>query len=207
MLVKTWFPNHADLYSEVQRRHRIQQDLVDFVFPHSPFCGTSFNLGPVATSKRHTDLKNFAGGICVIGALGSFNHETSGHLVLVEAKLILEFMDGDLAVLPSAALTHANTPIRRGVPGFEDEWRMSIVQYTSGGLLRWLWQGEKLADKTPLSKSARDARNAEGRARWTEALDLFPTLEGILSAARGGRVPSSNVVARIRSGDSLIIPP
>lgn len=196
-LIKTWFPNHFDLYTELQVRLDIKQYLFSFIFDDSPFCGTSFNAGPVAVARYHLDMKNLVTGICAIGVFGKFNHKTSGHIILKEAKVILEVMDGDLVVIPSAAVNHRNSGLREG------EWRSSIVQYTNGGLFRWIWHNG-LKGKVSASQALADAE--EGKRRWEEGWSLFPTFSGLKVACETGRLPRMGVRDRIEQGLSLLLP-
>ncbi len=150
----------------------LDNDMRRDIFPGSLFCGTTFNLGPYGVTIRHRDSRNLVGGLCMIGVFGNFNHETSGHFIMEEAKVIIELRAGDVVFMPSAAITHRNSQLRAG------ESRSSIVQYTSGGLFRWVWQGKKLLSKSEMKLKANNCR-AEGVGRWKELYELFPTLEGV----------------------------
>jgi len=129
--LKTWYPEIAALYSELQVRLGVGSDdtlnqVKNQIFPNSPFCATTVNMGPKTATKPHRDSKNLVGGLCAIMVLGDFDHHKSGHLILHEPKLILELKPGDLVFIPSSGVTHSNSPITCG--GI----RMSIVQYTAG---------------------------------------------------------------------------
>ncbi|KAJ7635424.1 hypothetical protein B0H17DRAFT_1149698 [Mycena rosella] len=73
-------------------------------------------------------------GWCAIQALGRFDPTKGGHLVLWDLELIIEFPAGATILLPSAMIAHSNIPVdvRNG------EERASFMQYTPGGLLRFV---------------------------------------------------------------------
>lgn len=160
-------------------------------------------------------MKNLVAGICLIGVLGHFDHTRSGQLVLKDAKLIIELMSGDIVIIPSGAITHYNIPIRRsGVihpltqePLIGDEWRSSIVQYTAGGLLRWIWHGNRKAPAGKKKRAQKDAEDAEGDGRWKELWDLFPTRADFLKAVTTGHMPTAGLTTKINNGESLLMPP
>lgn len=183
----------------------MEWELVEtYIIPGSPFCGTALNMGPMAAAKKHVDMKNLVGGICLIGALGRFNHRTSAHFVMTEPKVIMEFMSGDLIALPSGSVTHSNTPILMHSP--YNEWRCSIVQFTAGGLFRWLWQGKQTMPKGSIRKAQKLLNDEEGRARWQECVEMFPTLAGLLIATQTGFMPAQNIRKKISQGKSKLIP-
>lgn len=188
------------MYEEAMTRLELDDDLHRDIFPDSLFCGTTLNLGPNGITIRHRDSRNLVGGLCMIGALGHFNHETSGHFIMEEAKVIVELRHGDIVFMPSAGITHKNSRLRDG------ESRASIVQYTSGCLFRWLWQGRKML---PVSERILKSkfRAAEGVGRWRELYDLFPTVEEWEAAKRSGLMSLGDVEQIIRSGRSLLFPP
>ncbi|KAI0039143.1 hypothetical protein FA95DRAFT_1456579, partial [Auriscalpium vulgare] len=100
-------------------------------FEGSVFPTATFNFGPQAQTKPHRDNKNIPYGWCAITALGNFDHAKGGHLILWELKLVIEFPPGSTILIPSAILTHSNTPIQDG------ETRQSFTQYCAGDLVRW----------------------------------------------------------------------
>ncbi|KAJ3714482.1 hypothetical protein C8R42DRAFT_540316, partial [Lentinula raphanica] len=104
-------------------------------FKNSAFSSVSFNLGPAVVSWPHTDNYNLAFGWCAITALGNFDPDRGGHLILWDLGLIIRFPPGSTILIPSALLTHSNLPIQKG------EERYSIVQYSSSGLFRWVYNG------------------------------------------------------------------
>lgn len=138
-------------------------------FGSSVFAGCSFNMGPYTVSWPHTDSHNLAFGWCAITALGSFNPDRGGHLVLWDLGLIIRFPPGSTLLIPSALLTHSNVPISEG------EVRYSIIQYSSSGLFRWLYNG-LMSDKdfkASASPEQKKKREADRKARWGNGLKMF----------------------------------
>ncbi|KLO14059.1 hypothetical protein SCHPADRAFT_827049, partial [Schizopora paradoxa] len=195
----TWFPRHAFVYEEVMTQLELDKDLRRSIFPGSLFGGTTFNLGPNGITKRHRDSRNLVGGLCMIGALGHFNHETSGHFIMEEAKVIVELQHGDIVFMPSARITHRNSRLREG------ESRASIVQYTSGCLFRWIWQGKKMLPDNERRLKA-GIRAAEGAHRWKELYSLFPTVKEWEDAKSTGLMGLGDIEETIRSGRSYLFP-
>lgn len=196
--MKTWFPTIFDLYTEVQIRYQLFDALANYIFEGSCFCGTSLNSGPRALSKEHIDCRNLVAGICLIAVIGSFNHRTSGHLILREPKAILEVMDGDFVIIPSGSVTHANSSLRPG------EWRMSLVQYTSGALFRRLFYGG-LAPPAPTTKAGKAILDYEGERRWKQCWGFFPKLSDLLTAMETGTMPKQDVRGLIDRDECLVI--
>ncbi|KAJ7694501.1 hypothetical protein B0H14DRAFT_2419133, partial [Mycena olivaceomarginata] len=94
-----------------------------------------FNLGPVSVSPPHVGGRNKAEGMCLIGALGDFNPDHGRHLVCWDYDLIICFPPGRSILIPSAVVTHSNTPIQDGEECF------SLIQYSTGGLFCWIANG------------------------------------------------------------------
>ncbi|KAJ6459908.1 hypothetical protein C8R45DRAFT_1109284 [Mycena sanguinolenta] len=104
-------------------------------FPKSVFSCVAFNFGPRVCTFKHRDMCNLPFGWCAVQALGSFDHTKGGHLVLWDAKLVVQFPAGTLILLPSATVAHSNLPVQDG------EERISFTQFTAGGLFRWVDYG------------------------------------------------------------------
>lgn len=138
-------------------------------FQHSVFSSISFNLGPKTASWPHTDNHNLAFGWCAITALGNFDPDRGGHLILWDLGLVIRFPPGSTILIPSALLTHSNLPIQPG------ETRYSIIQYSSAGLFRWVYNGFKSdlefkATSTPAQKAQ---RKRDQKERWGNGLKMF----------------------------------
>ncbi|KAJ7803736.1 hypothetical protein B0H14DRAFT_2189604, partial [Mycena olivaceomarginata] len=121
--------------------HRTKQALLQQnrylrpTFPRSPFAAVTVNLGPASVSPPHADGANKADGMCLVGTLGTFDADKGGHFVCWDYNLIIRFPAGCSILIPSAVVTHSNTPIQ------EDEERYSIIQYSAGALFRWVANG------------------------------------------------------------------
>lgn len=134
-------------------------------------------MGPLTSTWPHTDSHNLAFGWCAITALGNFNPDRGGHLILWDLGLVIRFPPGSTILLPSALLTHSNIPIDA------NEVRYSIIQYSSSGLFRWIYNGFKsdkdfLATASPAEKKKRDE---DCKARWGNGLRMFSMWKDIKS--------------------------
>ncbi|KAG1721304.1 uncharacterized protein EDB91DRAFT_1064451, partial [Suillus paluster] len=81
---------------------------------NSVFPAATFNLGPTVVTLNHTDNLNFASGMCSITALGNYDPTKSGHLILSDLGLIVQFPPGSTIIIPSAILCHGNVSISSG---------------------------------------------------------------------------------------------
>jgi hypothetical protein len=104
-------------------------------FQESVFPASTFNLGPNTVTLDHIDFANVAYGLCCISALGDYNPDNGGHMILFDLGIIIRFPPGSTMLIPSSVLRHGNTPIAA------DETRMSFTQYCAGGLFRWVRYG------------------------------------------------------------------
>ncbi|EIW56591.1 uncharacterized protein TRAVEDRAFT_49410 [Trametes versicolor FP-101664 SS1] len=104
-------------------------------FSNNVFGTATFNLGPRTVSYAHVDQKNLPWGWCTITAAGEFDPVCSGHLILWDLKMFIEFPPGATVLIPSALLCHSNTTIA------PHERRYSFTQYTAGGIVRWMESG------------------------------------------------------------------
>jgi hypothetical protein len=135
----------------------------------SAFGSVSFNMGPETVCWPHTDDRNLAFGWCAITALGNFNPDRGGHLVLWDLGLIVRFPPGSTVLIPSALLTHSNIPILAG------EERYSIIQYTSSGIFRWVYNGfqSDVSFKAKATPELKKKREEDSKARWGQGLGMF----------------------------------
>ncbi|KAJ7789646.1 hypothetical protein B0H14DRAFT_2397268, partial [Mycena olivaceomarginata] len=140
----------------------------------SPFAAATFNLGPVSVSPPHVDGGNKADGMCLISALGNFNPDHGGHLVCWDYDLIIRFPPGCSILIPSAVVTHSNTPIQDG------EERFSLIQYSAGGLFRWIangfcsdldWQASAASEDLARREEERQTRCATALKKFTRWKD------------------------------------
>ncbi|KAJ7811810.1 hypothetical protein B0H14DRAFT_2378080, partial [Mycena olivaceomarginata] len=103
----------------------------------SVFAAATFNFGPRTVTFSHLDFANLAWGWCAITALGDFDPDRGGHLILWDLKLIIRFPPGSTILIPSALIRHSNTSIQA------HEKRFSFMQYTSAGIFRFVDNGFK----------------------------------------------------------------
>ncbi|KAJ8489236.1 hypothetical protein ONZ45_g13658 [Pleurotus djamor] len=104
-------------------------------FDNSSFAAITVNFGPRTVSVPHVDHANLATGMCALTALGDFDPDEGGQLVLWDLKIIIRFPPGSTLLFPSALIKHSNIPIQ------DQEQRYSVTQYSSGGLFRWVENG------------------------------------------------------------------
>ncbi|KZV93175.1 hypothetical protein EXIGLDRAFT_586595, partial [Exidia glandulosa HHB12029] len=114
------------------------------------FAAHTFNLGPCVRCFLHRDCLNFPPGACPIFVLGKFDYTRSAQLIIVEPKVIVELMHGDLFIVLSSLLTHGNAPLLKG------EERMSWTCWMAGGLVRWIAAGKRLVSELKTEKMQRD---------------------------------------------------
>ena len=131
--------------------------------PHSVFCQHTINVGPATVCSWHTDSENLAPGICGIGVLGNFDHCLAGHVLLREARVILEVAPGDRYYLPSALITHRNSRLREG------ETCYSFVLYSPASVFRHYFY------KLNPTEASKKKCPKEGRKQWMAGVSLFPT--------------------------------
>lgn len=160
--------------NEVLKEH---PDLIR-VSPKTIFPTVACNFRNVCCYK-HRDTQNCPFGWCSITALGNFDHTNGGHLILWELKLIIEFPHGWTILIPSATITHSNTPVADG------ETRFSITHYCAGNLLRYadnLFNTDKALRKK--NKELYDQNQAKKYIRWTTALSLMSTIDDLKKRKR-----------------------
>ena len=136
----------------------------------------SFNLGPQTTSSPHKDVANLASSWCSITAIGKFDPKLGGHLILEEIGLVVEFPPSSTILIPSALITHHNTPVN------DNETRFSIVQYAAGGLFRWAANGFKTdrAWHENATAEMKEQRRRDDAERWQKFLNMFTKYEELI---------------------------
>ncbi|KAK7025306.1 fatty acid synthase alpha subunit Lsd1 [Paramarasmius palmivorus] len=152
-----------------------------FSSKHTPYwaaftinSSTKGSQNQVAT-HAHTDYGNYARSWCAVTALGNFNPDHGGQLIMWNVGIIIRFPPGTTILFPSALVTHSNLPVRPG------DTRYSLVQYSAGGLFRWVGNGG-MSDKTFLSTASEEqleqwtkrrlARAKEGLRQYTKLDEL-----------------------------------
>jgi hypothetical protein len=163
--MKTWSPSLHKHYVDYMQALKVK--FPKLVFPHerSIFPAATYNLGPRTITLPHVDLKNLAFGWCAVTALGDFNYIKSGHLVLWDLNLVIQFPPGSTILIPSAVLSHSNAAIS------DKEKRYSFTQYAAGGLFRFV--DNRFRTFKALSRQEQDERTAINATQWRRALSLF----------------------------------
>ena len=109
---QTWAPRlHAE-YRCCQEDYK--QRCPEMQIPSNilPFAAVTANLGPKTICHKHVDAQNLSYGWCVVCAMGEFDSTMGGHMVLHDARIILEYGRGDIIFLPSAIMAHENIPVQ-----------------------------------------------------------------------------------------------
>ncbi|KAK4690793.1 hypothetical protein P7C70_g9490, partial [Phenoliferia sp. Uapishka_3] len=155
-----------DMSLSYKRLEKALKDDLDLRFLGGPFASLCLNTGDNVATRRHRDALNLLLGLCCIFVNGTFDSRVGGHLVLEEAKVIIELGAGDLCFIPSGMFTHWNIPIGKGGR------RNSIAYWTSGNVFLW----EELAGKPKSQLSLDELAEWEGRKRevWALLLSHFP---------------------------------
>ncbi|KAG6905925.1 hypothetical protein DXG01_016915 [Tephrocybe rancida] len=160
-------------YYEQTLEALINQHPVQRNFASSVFAACTFNLGPATVTRPHIDSKNLAWGWCSITALGCFNPDIGGHLVLWDLGLVIRFPPGSTIFIQSAILTHSNVPVVEG-----DE-RFSFTQFSAAGLFRWVENGF-MSDKDLLKRASASGRadfRGSKSTRWEEGLRMLERID------------------------------
>jgi hypothetical protein len=128
-------------------------------------------MGPETVTGKHRDHGNSPGIPCAITALGDYNPDTSGHLIITELRLIIRFPPGATILISSASFEHFNAPIQPG------ETRTSFTQYVSGGILRYVEWGFRGWKAIP--REEQQQIRAGDAARFRNVLARFSTVDSL----------------------------
>jgi hypothetical protein len=151
------------------------------IFNNSVWSAVTFNLGPQTFTFGHRDLLNLLYGLCAITALGDFDPEEGGHIILWDLGIMVEFPPGTSALIPSSWCRHSNSSI--GI----NETRMSITQYTAGGLFRWVEYGYTTAKNFWASTTnwfAQELERDKMLTRMSKGIALLSTIDELRSRGR-----------------------
>ncbi|KAL1711614.1 hypothetical protein EV715DRAFT_297890 [Schizophyllum commune] len=174
-----WAPEIHEYYANTLTALLNSDPTLTRNFARSVWACITLNFGPKTVCFPHRDYGNLAFGWCAITALGNFDPDKGGELVLWDCKMVIRFPPGSTILIPSAILRHSNTPIRKG------ERRYSVTQYTAGSIFRWVEHGFQLDEKYYASLSreeaAQDARTAAGR--WRRGRAMFARFSDLVEAA------------------------
>lgn len=115
--------------------------------------------------------------MCAIQALGDFNPRLGGPLVLWEIKKVVEFPPGSLVLIPSAMITHSNTPIQPG------ETRTSFTQFCAGALFRFVDNGFRMeADLGKEDPGGYQRMLEQKQGHWEMGLGLLSRLGDLVNS-------------------------
>ncbi|KAF8059088.1 hypothetical protein FPV67DRAFT_1718858 [Lyophyllum atratum] len=168
---RTWMPRLHEASANILSQLLKWKPSLRRNFAKSAYCCATFNFGPHVVCKAHRDHLNWAPGGCIITSGGQFDYVRGGHIVLVEAKLVIEFPPGCSILVPSACITHGNTPV------LESENRISMTQYTAGGLVRWVDYGcRSAAAFEKLDGGGKRVMDGKGHERWNDGIGLYSTI-------------------------------
>jgi hypothetical protein len=169
---ETWAPRLYTYYKENMNKILEHHPNLQMPFQNSVFPAATFNLGPETVCFKHRDWANLPFGWCAITAIGDFNPATSGHLVLWELGLVIEFPPGSTVMIPSACISHSNVEIQPG------EMRMSFTQYAAGSLFRWVEYGFR--NESDLDPKGLEREVEQRKTRWEKGFKMFSTLPEIV---------------------------
>ncbi|KAL1736325.1 hypothetical protein EV714DRAFT_198920 [Schizophyllum commune] len=146
---------------------------ISFNFPTTVWAAVTINFGPRTISLRHRDYANLAWGWCPITALGRFDPDAGGHLILWDLRLVIRFPPGSTVAIPSGLLTHSNTAVGAR------ETRYSVTQYTAGAIFRWVDQGYQTKDEAVRKMTAAERRDFDARekGRFADGVNMYSTLD------------------------------
>ena len=92
---------------------------------------------------------------------------------------MIQFPPGALLLIPSATITHGNTPLQPG------ETRTSFTQYTSGSVFRFVDNGCMTeADFKATNEEGYETKMQEKLTRWKTGLSLWSTKEELLHPSK-----------------------
>jgi hypothetical protein len=162
-----------DYYAETTAALQEKHPELRRSYSNSVFAACTFNLGPRTVCFPHRDFANLSFGWCAITAIGDFDYTKGGHLILWDLKIVLEFPPGSTILIPSACLLHSNVEIAPG------EQRMSMTQYSAGGLFRWASYGFMKESGLQKDKAGWAAELESRLTRWEWGLGLYSTKDSL----------------------------
>lgn len=97
--LKLYAPKLYDYYHGHTLPLRERMPLLHPNWDRRVFSAAAFNFGPRAIMFPRRDCMSLAFGLCAIHALGNYDYTKDGHLVLGEAKRIIQFPPGALILV------------------------------------------------------------------------------------------------------------
>ena len=151
-------------------------------------------------TRKHQDSSNVVHGLCTIFVFGDFTPTLSGHVVLHDAKIILEVIMGNWYVILLSNIKHSNICFIKADKNCQ---RQSIVHYTAGPLFQWLWDGRRLHKEV----KDKEIDAYKGSLRFEELYNLLPTLKDLQDAEKTGVISDHDIESIVQSGKSYIMRP
>ncbi|KAJ7022227.1 hypothetical protein C8F04DRAFT_971749, partial [Mycena alexandri] len=122
------------------------------------------------------DFGDISWGWHAITALGWFDPDLGGHLILWNLKFVICFALGATILIPSAIVCHSNLPIRAHKKPF------SFVQYSARGLFRWIRNGfptDEAFENTATEEKVECTK--EAKTRWEKGVAMYSTVDSLKS--------------------------
>ncbi|KAI0794778.1 hypothetical protein C8Q74DRAFT_1193619, partial [Fomes fomentarius] len=132
-------------------------------FDNNVFAGATVNLGPCTVATPHRDHLNLPFGLCAVTVFGQFDPTRSAKVKLDELKLLIQVPPYTTYLIMLAVITHSNTPLDDG------ETRMSMCQYTAGGLCRY----HRCGMRTQKQFKSDGEKLETGEERWRTGVELL----------------------------------
>ncbi|KAF7356784.1 hypothetical protein MVEN_01013700 [Mycena venus] len=136
-LFQTYAPNlHLYYHQMMEQLHTWNQNLQrNFLPTISVFAAATFNFSMQTVTFSHLDFTNLAWSWCTITALGDFDPDYGGHIILWDLKLIICFLPECTLFIPSALVQHSNTSVQAHKKQF------SFTQYTVTSIFHFVNNG------------------------------------------------------------------
>ncbi|TEB27663.1 hypothetical protein FA13DRAFT_1603367, partial [Coprinellus micaceus] len=169
---RLWSPDAYESVREVVNKLCEHDPRIVKTWDANAYPCAAFNFGPQVRCKPHKDSGNSPKTLCAIQAFGRFDPTKGGHLYIRELQVFIQFPAGSTILIPSALLTHGNTPVA------PHEVRLSFTQFVPGGLFRYVDNGFCTeAGLLRKSKKLYREKMAEKSGRWERDLKTIPTLK------------------------------
>lgn len=167
---RAYVPKLHGYYKETMEKLQEWKSDLKKIVANTVFAQATLNLGPRVKTVIHTDLKNLSWGLCAVTALGNYNPDTGGHIIFWDIKKVVRFPPGSTVLLPSAVARHSNVDIA------EHEERMSVTQYTTAALFRWVDYGFKMVESY-ISEVGNDVFHRRNKERWEKGLQMYSSYQ------------------------------
>ncbi|KAJ7032397.1 hypothetical protein C8F04DRAFT_959072 [Mycena alexandri] len=139
---------------------------------YGPFAAATFLLGPRCLNVLNDDL---TWGWAALTALGTFNADKGGHIILWDLNMVVWFPEGATILLPRALIRHSFVKIA------PSETRYCLIQHTPAPVFHFHKNGNRTdtefaATATQQEHAAREEIRA-GRKNGDLALSMLTTLD------------------------------